>query len=559
MQAGGDWNMSLLPPLPTALALFALSLPVAASEPPTLDALLSRPVSPGVVALLIRHANDARARAAWATALSDERPQVRAAAARAIGTSGAFPLAAALRAALSREKAGFAAAEEAAALASVLPADEDAALLTSATGTTYAPTVALTLAQVRGSGARAHLASVARLGLDSGQAVRFFLNATRSGRDGVPEVAQATVEGRDPVLVEGLLQAARQEHFAVPAGALEAALGSADGRLRAAACWHLALSSASGTAVPEPLRSAARAAEAREGSSPADIDAAFACQVLSRLSGGRASPQGPWLDRLGSKDGTALPDDLLEQRHVVDQLTPDERRAVSTRLTGSADGLAQRKGSANAAVKALPGRGGFGMSLATSLTPGLLSDTLAVSGCAPAADRFAAAEIAYGDDGRARQIRMVPTDLTPSCDAAASTLLTLARPSGNATPGPASPRVLLLNVDPDAVTCADETPSPQRPTVASGEGVIKEPRKVRTVNPVYPSGARAEGVNGTVIIEAVIGTSGCIRAAEVRAAPDGRLAWAALRAVSHWAYTPTLLNGTPVPVIMTITVNYRLN
>jgi protein TonB len=32
---------------------------------------------------------------------------------------------------------------------------------------------------------------------------------------------------------------------------------------------------------------------------------------------------------------------------------------------------------------------------------------------------------------------------------------------------------------------------------------------------------------------------------------------AALDAVRQWEYTPTLLNGTPVPVIMTVTVNFR--
>jgi protein TonB len=40
---------------------------------------------------------------------------------------------------------------------------------------------------------------------------------------------------------------------------------------------------------------------------------------------------------------------------------------------------------------------------------------------------------------------------------------------------------------------------------------------------------------------------------------DTRLDLAALRAVSAWAYTPTLLDGEPVPVIMTVTVNFRIN
>jgi protein TonB len=33
---------------------------------------------------------------------------------------------------------------------------------------------------------------------------------------------------------------------------------------------------------------------------------------------------------------------------------------------------------------------------------------------------------------------------------------------------------------------------------------------------------------------------------------------AALDAVRQWEYEPTLLNGVPVPVIMTVTVNFTL-
>jgi protein TonB len=33
---------------------------------------------------------------------------------------------------------------------------------------------------------------------------------------------------------------------------------------------------------------------------------------------------------------------------------------------------------------------------------------------------------------------------------------------------------------------------------------------------------------------------------------------AAVDAVRQWRYTPTLLNGVPVPVVMTVTVNFRL-
>ena len=33
---------------------------------------------------------------------------------------------------------------------------------------------------------------------------------------------------------------------------------------------------------------------------------------------------------------------------------------------------------------------------------------------------------------------------------------------------------------------------------------------------------------------------------------------AAIEAVRQWTYTPTLLNGVAVPVIMTVTVNFQL-
>jgi protein TonB len=88
-------------------------------------------------------------------------------------------------------------------------------------------------------------------------------------------------------------------------------------------------------------------------------------------------------------------------------------------------------------------------------------------------------------------------------------------------------------------------------------GTIREPVKIRHVAPAYPADARAAGVQGIVIIEALIGTDGTVIAAKVlRSVP--MLDDAALEAVRQWRYTPTLLNGEPVEVRMTVTVNFRL-
>lgn len=95
-----------------------------------------------------------------------------------------------------------------------------------------------------------------------------------------------------------------------------------------------------------------------------------------------------------------------------------------------------------------------------------------------------------------------------------------------------------------------------RPPVRVG-GSITRPERVRDVPPVYPPLALRAGVGGTVILEAVIGSDGTVQDLRVlRSIPllDG----AAIEAVRQWLFTPTLLNGEPVPVVMTVTVTFRL-
>ncbi len=89
-------------------------------------------------------------------------------------------------------------------------------------------------------------------------------------------------------------------------------------------------------------------------------------------------------------------------------------------------------------------------------------------------------------------------------------------------------------------------------------GNIKTPTKVRDVRPVYPPDAQAAHVSGVVIVEARIGADGGVENARIlRSIP--LLDQAALDAVMQWRFVPTLLNGNPVPVIMTVTVNFALS
>lgn len=103
-------------------------------------------------------------------------------------------------------------------------------------------------------------------------------------------------------------------------------------------------------------------------------------------------------------------------------------------------------------------------------------------------------------------------------------------------------------------TPAPPPPSGQQPVRVGSQ--IRTPTKVVHVDPVKPDRAVQAGVSGMVVLEATIGTDGSVTDARVlRSIP--LLDEAAREAVRQWKFTPTLLNGVPVPVITTLTVTFR--
>jgi protein TonB len=105
----------------------------------------------------------------------------------------------------------------------------------------------------------------------------------------------------------------------------------------------------------------------------------------------------------------------------------------------------------------------------------------------------------------------------------------------------------------------DPPPPPPPPTqgpVRVG-GQIQAPARIKLVDPVYPSEAKANGVQGVVIIEALIAKDGSVASAKVlKSVP--LLDDAAADAVRQWKYVVTYVDGQPVEVLMTVTVNFTL-
>jgi protein TonB len=98
-------------------------------------------------------------------------------------------------------------------------------------------------------------------------------------------------------------------------------------------------------------------------------------------------------------------------------------------------------------------------------------------------------------------------------------------------------------------------PTPQQPIyLHSG---MQPPTKIVNVNPIYPQLAQAAHKEGVVILEAVIDARGNVTTVKVLRSIQ-LLDQAAVEAVRQWRFTPTLLNGEPVPIVMTVTVDFKL-
>jgi len=104
----------------------------------------------------------------------------------------------------------------------------------------------------------------------------------------------------------------------------------------------------------------------------------------------------------------------------------------------------------------------------------------------------------------------------------------------------------------------DAPPPPPRLEPVRVGGNIRPPNKIKDLAPSYPNIAKQARVQGVVILEAIIDPAGNVTNVRVlRSIP--LLDKAAVEAVKQWKYEPTMLNNVPVPIVMTVTVNFALS
>jgi protein TonB len=114
-------------------------------------------------------------------------------------------------------------------------------------------------------------------------------------------------------------------------------------------------------------------------------------------------------------------------------------------------------------------------------------------------------------------------------------------------PAPVAPPQVALTTPPPP-----PPPPPQR--IRQG-GNVQQAMLLSQVKPIYPPDAKEARIQGVVVLEAVVSKEGDVQSVNVISGHP-LLQQAAIDAVSQWKYKPTLLNGQPVEVVTTITVNF---
>ena len=103
---------------------------------------------------------------------------------------------------------------------------------------------------------------------------------------------------------------------------------------------------------------------------------------------------------------------------------------------------------------------------------------------------------------------------------------------------------------------SSKEPSAPAPRVEVG-GDVRVARMISSVAPVYPALAKAQHISGEVRIDALIDATGRVTTMKVVSGP-AQLHQAAMDALRQWKYQPATLDGTPVSMHLTVTIQFRL-
>lgn len=532
--------------LASAAVVTIVTAPAAADD---LDALLARPMSPGTLALLIPHAKDPRVEGRWRAGLADAAPEVRSTAARLLFVNGIASAAPDLVKVLATDTDSTVAVEAAHALLVMGQGAVDEAVVAAALRL-ESPDLALALADARGPDAIGHLGRLRALTFSEADQVRFLSALTRRADLNLDRITEVALAAADADLWRGVLDLAHRENLGIPLTRVTSALRSPSSATRAFAWWHIAVLAATDGLQKDHGLDLAR--------DPALVDLppnlAFGREVaeraMTRTKPGRPASLTPrqYRDRLDIPGFAAM----RLGGALYPRLHPAERETLGVVKHGSVDYSKRRTAPLAPDYPILRSVAG--------LPPGYVADVLAQTGCRPSPPvELAAAVVGYSARRHLQELHWTRATLTPPCAQAARAILAAALLPAPAFTGPGKPHWVVLPMSQEFLQClAGPSREPKAKVEAVGQKGIVPPRKLRDVRPGFPAAALKQRREALVVLQAGISPAGCVDRASVLQGGGTDFDLEALRAVTGWAFTPTLLNGQPVPVEMTITVDFSV-
>jgi periplasmic protein TonB len=97
--------------------------------------------------------------------------------------------------------------------------------------------------------------------------------------------------------------------------------------------------------------------------------------------------------------------------------------------------------------------------------------------------------------------------------------------------------------------------APAAPVPTGGD--VKPAKLISSVPPIYPALAKNQHVSGNVLVDALIDSNGHVTTMKVVSGPT-LLHQAAMDALRQWKYQPAMLDGKPVPMHLTVVIQFRL-
>jgi TonB family protein len=485
---------------------------------------------------------------------------VRAVAARVAHTGFVKGLAEPIRHALATETDTEAAREQIRALAALAPPSDDPALRQAVSRFGGR----LDFAQLEAL-ARTRQMAVVDLLLDSSnsfavsprQEAELALLGARLTPEAIVRYANALLSRGDPDRWGAFLAVADSRRVQLPESLLAVGIRSGVSGIAGRTAWRLAQARAAGKGPGTNVLDGVATPQ-----SP-DPDVHFAFEVARRIVGQPFEDDAVWISSLEDLSRKTVADSIGPNDPVLILLSEAERNAVrrrwERRTGGRGDSKWEPRPQARDAAETLALRG------ITDLPRGVAEDVIAVSGCRPGKDGvFGGAAMLYNVEGRPLRVTPIDVSVSKRCEIASRNLFLLTLAPSSALPVKQRPEILIAFARKDCIGELDERPvapvasEVEEPAVYRVGADVKAPILITRVEPDYPEDIRRAGLEGVVVLEAVITENGCVRAVSVVKGVAPPLDFQSARAVSQWRYRPARLEGRPVRVYLTVTVTFRL-